>query len=145
MIRVLYELRGGAAHITLSDPDRGNALDAVVVDELHTAVRRARMDDVGVLVLRGAGHAFCVGGDVRAFHDAEDVDHTVENLAEALHRTISELHRMNAVVVTVVQGTAAGAGVALAAAGDLVLAGASARFTLAYTRLGLSPDGAAAC
>ncbi len=65
----------------------------------------------------------------------------VDDLAETLHRTVSDLQRMDAVVVSAVQGMAAGAGVPLAAAADVVLAGASARFTLAYTKIGLSPDG----
>jgi 2-(1,2-epoxy-1,2-dihydrophenyl)acetyl-CoA isomerase len=72
---------------------------------------------------------------------ADDPEHLVEELAETLHRAVSDLQRLDAVVVSVVQGVAAGAGVPLAAAGDLVLAGASARFTLAYTKIGLSPDG----
>ena len=65
----------------------------------------------------------------------------IDDLAETLHRAVSDLQRLDAVVVSVVQGVAAGAGVPLAAAADLVLAGASARFTLAYTKIGLSPDG----
>ena len=136
-----YELRDGAAHVTLSDPDHGNSITPASVAQLHAAVRRARLDDARVVVLRGLGKAFSVGGDVGTFATAEDPDQLVEDLAEALHRTISDLHRMDAVVVAVVAGTAAGAGVPLAAAADLVLAGESARFTLAYTRIGLSPDG----
>lgn len=136
-----YALRDGAAHVTLSDPDHGNALTPASVDQLHAAVRRARLEDARVVVLRGLGKAFSVGGDVGTFAGAEDPDQLVEDLAEALHRVISDLHRMDAVVVAVVAGTAAGAGVPLAAAADVVLAGESARFTLAYTRIGLSPDG----
>lgn len=136
-----YDLAGGAARITLAAPDRGNTLDPELAAELLRAVRRARADDARVVVLRGAGRAFCYGGDVDAFAAADDPEQLVDDLAETLHRTVSDLHRMDAVVVSVVHGTAAGAGVALAAAADVVLAGASARFTLAYTKSGLSPDG----
>jgi 2-(1,2-epoxy-1,2-dihydrophenyl)acetyl-CoA isomerase len=104
-------------------------------------VRRARADDVHVVVLSSEGRAFSVGGDVSAFAAAEDTEQIVDDLAETLHRVVSDLHRMEAIVVSVVHGTAAGAGVSLAAAADLVIAGASARFTLAYTRIGFSPDG----
>ncbi|MEV6638653.1 enoyl-CoA hydratase-related protein [Amycolatopsis sp. NPDC051371] len=104
-------------------------------------MRQARTDDAHVVVLSAEGRAFSVGGDVSAFAAADDVGVLVDNLADALHRTISDLHRMDAVVVAVVQGIAAGAGLSLVAAADLVLAGASARFTLAYTKLGFSPDG----
>lgn len=141
MSAVHYELAAGAARITLAAPDRGNALDPDLAAALLDAVRRARADDARVVVLRGEGNAFCVGGDVGSFAAAQDRERMVDDLAETLHRTISDLHRMDAVVVAAVQGVAAGAGVPLAAAADLVLAGTSARFTLAYTRIGLSPDG----
>ena len=138
---VRYELDGGAARVTLAAPERGNPLDPETAAELLRAVRRARADDARVVVLRSEGRAFSVGGDVGAFAAAQDREQLVDDLAETLHRTISDLHRMDAVVVSVVQGVTAGAGVPLAAAADIVLAGASARFTLAYTRIGLSPDG----
>ena len=138
---VRYQLTGGAARITLAVPDRGNALDPAMAADLLRAVRRARADDARVVVLRGEGPAFSFGGDVGAFAAADDPEQLVDDLAETLHRTVSDLHRMDAVVVSAVHGTAAGAGVALAAAADIVLAGVSARFTSAYTNIGLSPDG----
>lgn len=141
MSLVRYALAGGAARITLTAPDRGNPLDPEMAGELQRAVRRARADDARVVLLRGAGRPFSFGGDVGVFAAADDREQLVDDLAETLHRTISDLHRMDAVVVSAVQGMAAGAGVPLAAAADLVLAGASARFTLAYTKIGLSPDG----
>lgn len=138
---VEYEQQDGVARIQLTNADRGNPVNQAFVDALATAVRQARADDAHVVVLSALGRAFCVGGDVSAFASTDDVEHTVDNLADSLHRTVSELHRMDAVVLSVVQGTAAGAGVALAAAGDLVIAAESAKFTLAYTKLGFSPDG----
>ena len=141
MSLVEYEQEDGVARIRLANGDRGNPLDQAAVDELARAVRRARADDVHVVVLSAEGRAFSVGGDVSAFAAAEDTEQMVDDLAESLHRVVSDLHRMDAVVVSVVHGTAAGAGVSLAAAADLVVAAASARFTLAYTRIGFSPDG----
>lgn len=141
MSRVDYRLEDGAAYITLDAPERVNALDMEMVTELHSLVRRARSDDARVVVIRGAGRSFCVGGDVGFFAAAEDIEHAIEDLAEVLHRTVSDLLRMNAIVVTAVHGAVAGAGVALSAVGDVVLAAESTRFTLAYTKLGLSPDG----
>lgn len=129
------------ARISLADGNRGNPLNQATVDELARAVRQARADDVHVVVLSAQGRAFSVGGDVSAFAVAEDTEQMVDDLAESLHRVVSDLHRMDAVVVSVVHGTAAGAGVSLAAAADLVVAAASARFTLAYTKIGFSPDG----
>jgi len=141
MSPVAYEFGDGVARIRLSNGDRGNPLDQAMVDALADAVRQARADDAHVVLLSAAGKAFSFGGDVAAFGSAADPERLVDDLAESLHRVVSELHRMNAVVVSVVHGVAAGAGVALAAAADLVLAGSSARFTLAYTKIGLSPDG----
>lgn len=141
MSLVEYGQYDRVARIRLSNGDRGNPLNQAVVDELARAVRRARADDVHVVVLSAEGRSFSVGGEVAAFSSAEDPGLVVDDMAESLHRVVSELHRMDAVVVSSVQGTAAGAGVSLAAAADLVIAGASARFTLAYTKIGLSPDG----
>jgi 2-(1,2-epoxy-1,2-dihydrophenyl)acetyl-CoA isomerase len=138
---VRYEQAAGVARIRLGDGDRGNPLNQGTVDELARAVRQARADHAHVVVLSAEGRAFSVGGDIAAFGATEDVEQMVDDLAEGLHRVISDLHRMDAVVISVVQGAAAGAGVALAAAADLVLAGSSARFTLAYTGIGFSPDG----
>jgi 2-(1,2-epoxy-1,2-dihydrophenyl)acetyl-CoA isomerase len=138
---VAYEQHDGVARIQLTNGNRGNPLAQAAVDELARAVRRARADDVHVVVLSAQGRAFSVGGDVLAFAAAEDTEQMVDDLAESLHRVVSDLHRMDAVVVSAVQGTAAGAGVSLAAAADLVIAAASARFTLAYTKIGFSPDG----
>ena len=75
------------------------------------------------------------------FGAADDPGDLVDDLAEGLHRAVSDLTHLDAIVVSVVHGAAAGAGVPLAAAADLVLAGESASFTLAYTRIGLTPDG----
>lgn len=141
MSLVAYELTAGVARIRLSDGDRGNPLNLRTVEELARAVRQARADDARIVVLSAEGRAFSVGGDVSAFAGAHDVEHLVDDLAESLHRVVSDLQRMDAVVVSVVQGVAAGAGLSLAAAADLVVAAASARFTMAYTKIGFSPDG----
>jgi 2-(1,2-epoxy-1,2-dihydrophenyl)acetyl-CoA isomerase len=141
MSLVDYAHHDRVARISLADGKRGNPLNQATVDELARAVRKARADDVHVVVLSAQGRAFSVGGDVSAFAAAEDTEQVVDDLAESLHRVVSDLHRMDAVVVSVVHGTAAGAGVSLAAAADLVVAASSARFTLAYTKIGFSPDG----
>lgn len=70
------------------------------------------MDDTRAVLLRGEGRAFSLGGDVGAFVAADGPEQLVGDLAEALHRTISDLHRMDAVVVSFVHGVAAGAGAA---------------------------------
>lgn len=138
---VRYEHADGVARITLAEGDRGNPLHQATVDALLDAVRRARSDSARVIVLGAEGRFFSVGGDLAAFGAAEDPAGLIDDLAEGLHRVVSELVRADAVVVSVVHGTAAGAGFPLAAAADIVLAADSAKLSLAYTKVGLSPDG----
>lgn len=138
---VSYEFADGIARITLVDGDRGNPIHPDGIAELHAAVRRSSADQARVIVLGATGRFFCVGGDISGFGTAEDLGTYVDDLAEALHRVISELLRSPAIVVSVVQGMAAGAGFPLAAAADVVLAAESAKFTLGYTKIGFSVDG----
>ena len=138
---VTYSFDQGIARITLDDGDRGNPVHPAAVTELREAVRRAGADDARVILLRATGRFFSVGGDIAAFGAAEDIGSFVDDLAEDLHRTVSELVRSPAVVVSAVQGMAAGAGFPLAAAADVVLAARSAKFTLGYTKIGFSVDG----
>ena len=138
---VQYVLEDGASWITIADGDSGNALGIDTVAALLGAVRRARSDQAKVIVIRSEGRFFCVGGDIRGFSAAADIEAFVDDSADAFHRVVSELVESTAIVVTVVQGMAAGAGVPLAAAGDAVVAGASASFSLGYTNLGFSFDG----
>jgi 2-(1,2-epoxy-1,2-dihydrophenyl)acetyl-CoA isomerase len=136
-----YELRDGAAWITLADGDRGNTLTLESGTELLAAVRRAQSEGARVIVLRASGRFFSAGGDIGGFASLTDLTWGVDDLAECLHRIISELVRSDAVVVSAVHAMAAGAGFPLAAAADIVLAGESARFTLGYTKIGFSVDG----
>jgi 2-(1,2-epoxy-1,2-dihydrophenyl)acetyl-CoA isomerase len=84
---------------------------------------------------------FCAGGDLKSFAPAPDRGLHIKGVANDLHRAISSFSRMDAVLITAVNGTAAGAGFSIAVTGDLVLAAESASFTMAYTKVGLSPDG----
>lgn len=139
--RIRYSLQGGAAWVTLADGDRGNLVDQELATALLAAVQRAGRDSARVIVLRATGRFFSAGGSLSAFASVPDVETYVDDLAETLHRTITELVRSPAVVVSSVHGTCGGAGFPLAAAADLVVAGQSAKFTLGYTKIGLSPDG----
>lgn len=132
---------GGIARITLCDGDAGNPLRPVSGAQLLAAVLRAKADRARVIVLAAEGRFFSVGGDLGGFAEAEDTEPFLLELAEAAHRIIVELVRGEAIVVSAVQGTAAGIGFPIAAAADVVLAADSAKFSLAYTKVGLSPDG----
>jgi 2-(1,2-epoxy-1,2-dihydrophenyl)acetyl-CoA isomerase len=85
---------------------------------------------------------FCVGGDLKSFTEqGEQLPHHLKELTTYLHAAVSRMARMDPQVVAAVHGAAAGAGLSLACASDLVVAAESARFTMAYTNAGLTPDG----
>src|SRR5256885_8165246 len=137
------EIRGRVAHLTLARPERGNALVLEMAEELSDAVGRLGDDSaVGAVLLAGEGPNFCLGGDVKTFAThGERVPEYLRPLATALHVAVSRLTRLDVPVVAAVQGAAAGAGMSLACGADFVIAADTARFTMAYTKIGLSPDG----
>lgn len=142
---VLFELRDAVARITLNRPEAGNALSLELARDLRAAVERCR-DTAGVraVLLTGAGANFCVGGDLKRFSaQGQQMAAHLRDVLAQLHPAVSLLARLDAPVIAAVHGAAAGAGMSLACACDLVVAGESARFTLAYTRVALSPDGSA--
>lgn len=133
---------GPIARITLNRADSANAMNDTMTHELAHAARRCDSGATKVVVLTGAGRFFSAGGDLRAMASSPDTAGAyVKAMADDLHRAISTFARMDAVLITAVNGVAAGAGFSLAVAGDLVLAAESATFTMAYTAAGLSPDG----
>jgi len=137
------ERQGGVATMTMNRPDRLNAYDFEMGKELLGAVSSLGADPaVRCIVLTGAGRAFSAGGDVAMMGSfrTEAAEHFLE-LMIGLHAFIASLRRCPKPVLSAVNGVAAGAGFAVALAGDLVVAAASARFTLAYQNIGLSPDG----
>lgn len=140
---LLYEVKDHVARITLNRPDAANALDAEMGRELMKVAIRASEDrSVRAVILTGAGRMFCGGGDLKHFATQEDrLPGHLKELAGHLHLAISRFVRMDAPVIAAVNGSAGGAGLSLCAFADLVLAAESAKFTLAYTRAGLSPDG----
>lgn len=136
-----YTFADGAARITLVNGERGNPVHLEWSDQLLAAVLRAKADGARVIVLAAEGRFFSVGGALDGFAAAEDPSALLLELAEGSHRIVTELVRGDAVVVSVVQGAAAGIGFPIAAAADIVLAADSAKFSLAYAKVGLSPDG----
>jgi enoyl-CoA hydratase len=134
-------LEDGALWLTLNRPEQFNALTGEMVlgliDELRAATAR---DDVRVVVLTGTGGAFSAGADLGGENPQDNYDAGSVDGANLLVRAITELDRP---VVCGLNGIAAGVGMSVALACDLVVATGSAALTLAFTKIGLMPDGGA--
>ena len=146
MSSVLYELNDSIATITLNLPAKLNPVALDLQQELRECFARVRNDrDVRAVVLTGAGKAFCVGADLSAMRAPEDGktlgDQTADWMQSMSHPLIEELRAMPVPVVCAVNGPAAGAGVGLALACDIVVAARSAYFYLPFLpKLGIVPD-----
>jgi 2-(1,2-epoxy-1,2-dihydrophenyl)acetyl-CoA isomerase len=140
---VLLDRHGAVAVLTLNRPQAGNTFNMALALALEQRVDEVIADDgVRCVVLTGAGKLFCGGGDIGAFADAgADAGAFLFDLASTLHRSVLKLAAMEKPLVTLVNGPAAGAGLSLAIAGDVVLCAAKAHFTAAYGGVGLTPDG----
>jgi 2-(1,2-epoxy-1,2-dihydrophenyl)acetyl-CoA isomerase len=140
---VVLSREGGTAVITLNRPQQFNAIDIESMQGLHRALLEIEPDaGVRAVILRGAGAAFCGGGDIRAMRDnLHDLPHFIGAIIDAFHAAILALRRLPVPVIAAVQGAAAGGGFSLALACDLVVAARSARFVVAYPKLATSTDG----
>ena len=140
---LIVERAAHVATLTLNRPEAYNALDLALGRELFQASLELDEDpDVRCVVITGAGRAFCAGGDVKAFVDnLGRIGQHIKELTTYLHGAISRFCRSDKPVIMAVNGVAAGGGFSLALSGDLVVAAESARFTMAYSKIGATPDG----
>ncbi|MEM7542865.1 MAG: enoyl-CoA hydratase-related protein [Pseudomonadota bacterium] len=138
-----YEFADGVGTITLDRPDAANSLNAKMGEELLEVATHCDSDpSVRAVILTGKGKMFCAGGDLKSFvAQGDKMGEHMRYLTTGLHAAVSRFARMNAPLIVAVNGTAAGAGFSLSIIGDLIYAGESAKFTEAYTRIGVSPDG----
>ena len=139
-----FGIENAVARITINRPEQMSAIDVLTARELALAAKQCSADStVRCVVLTGAGdRAFCAGGDVVGFaSDPERIDSLLDEMTGHLHDAISVFARMRSPVLAGVNGTVAGAGLGLMAAADLAVASQKAKFTSAYTKIGLTPDG----
>lgn len=152
---ILTRVDGGVSTITMNRPDRKNALSMQMISELHQAVNEAASnDEVRVVILTGAGDAFCSGADFRYRElkagkvtpdNAEELRPLINGmkrgkLSHELTDTIMNLHGMGKPTIAMVPGDAVGAGFDLALACDMRLGSSKTRFMVGFTRIGLPPD-----
>ena len=134
----------GVALLTLNRPEKLNAMDVALVQELHEALEEVGADRAcRAIVLTGAGRGFCAGLDLAGYGTAPDGDGrgavgagfaTQQHIASLVPR----LRALHQPVIAAVNGPAAGGGLALALASDIRIAARSARFNVAFVRIGLS-------
>ncbi|MEM7468670.1 MAG: enoyl-CoA hydratase/isomerase family protein [Pseudomonadota bacterium] len=138
-----FEIDGPIATIRLSRPDAANSLNKQMGDELHeVATRCASGSDIRAVIWTGEGKMFSAGGDVVGFHgEGDNLENHMRALTTTMHAAIARFYRMDAPLIVAVNGVAAGAGMSMALTGDYVIASDAAKFTMAYTRIGVSPDG----
>jgi len=142
MSPIRFEVRDRIGTLTLDRPDKLNALIPEMKEGFQEALAMAAEPEVKVLVLRGAGRAFCAGGDIGWMAQALEEENWTEleallDLGAAVAHGLATLPKP---VVAAVQGPAAGAGMSLALCADLRLASAEAVFSMAFVKLGLHPD-----
>jgi 2-(1,2-epoxy-1,2-dihydrophenyl)acetyl-CoA isomerase len=140
---ILFSKTDGIATITLNRPDAANGINPKMAGELAGAALVCDQDSsVRCVILNANGKMFCAGGDLKSVGgEPENAAAKIKGMADDLHRATSSLARMEKPLVIAVQGMAAGAGFSIAVTGDFVVAAESAKFTMAYTAAGLSPDG----
>jgi len=141
----LLRIEGAIATITLNRPAAFNSINLSIAKKLaQLGAEVEANDDIRVLVIEGEGRAFSAGGDLQTIGAAAEADNiapVVGELLEHYHAFIETVRRMPKIVVSSVHGSAAGAGMGLAFVTDLCIAAEDARFTPAYAKIGVSPDG----
>lgn len=136
-----YETRDGIAFVTLNRPDKRNALDMTMRDELSQVVLEMRNDkSLFAAIITGAGGAFCAGGDLQGLSEDKATPAETRRRIQNIYVWLYELVSLELPVITAVDGAAYGAGINIALAGDFILASTRARFSQVFGRIGLVPD-----
>lgn len=142
---VAYRVDGCLAAIRLDRPAASNALDRATKEQLLNALTSVRADDsVRALVITAAGKNFCVGQDLAEHVDALHADpaHAMDTVRDHYNPILTALHAIKVPVVVGINGACVGAGLGLALAGDVRIAGSNAKFGTAFAGIGLAADSA---
>jgi len=142
---ILVRRDGAVLVLTLNNPAARNALTPEVYAALPAALQQAQHDpEIGAIVLTGAGAAFCAGGDLNRLAQRRAMKPPERRAGiERLHDMIRALRDCSKPVIAAVEGAAAGAGLSLALACDMLVVARNASFSVAYVKVGLSPGGGA--
>ena len=140
--KLLVTLERGIKRITFNNPSRRNAVDFGMFEAFAAAVEEAERDESRVLVITGAGDAFCSGLDLGSFSPAELASLDVAGkVRELINPPVLRLRELGKPVVARVHGPAAGIGFSYVLASDVCVASEEATFSQSFVRVGLMPDG----
>jgi len=140
---IKYHVENGVAHVRFNRPEGANAVNPTFSRDLRAVMSEIEFDDsVLAASFTADGKVFCAGGDLKLFASlGEDLPQTASDMLVDFHAAIYKMNRMPKPFIAGVRGAAGGAGLSLMSAFDLVVAAESAKFTMAYTRAGVTPDG----
>ncbi len=138
-----YEVQDGVAHVRFARPEGANAVNPAFSRDFRAVMLAIEFDDaVRAVSVTAEGKVFSAGGDLKEFHAAGDgLPQLASDMLVDFHGAIYKMNRTPKPFVAGVNGAAGGAGMSLVSAFDLVVCGESAKFTMAYTRAGVTPDG----
>lgn len=141
---VKVEVEDGLATVTLNRPEALNALNMQLKEELAAVLRTlADATEARAVLLTGSGRAFSTGGDIKQMDPDRGTETTRRRMAKLTREVVIPLARLDKPVVAAVNGHAHGLGLGIALACDIVYAAESASLSMAFTRVGLAPDGCA--
>ncbi len=140
---IRYEVRDRVGHLHLDRPEGANAVSPELGRDLRAVMLEINYDDdVKAVSVTAEGKVFCGGGDLKLFHAwGTDLPRLGHDMLMDFHLAIQLMNRMPKPFVAGVRGAAGGAGLSLMSAFDLVVSSESAKYTMAYTRAGVTPDG----
>lgn len=138
--KVILTSENSISTITLNRPENYNALDVETLEKLLLFIKEVEHNNDRILMLTGAGKAFCSGGDISLMSQVTSTEQ-LESLMDIISEIATKLYMLPKIVVTAVNGFAVGLGLSLAMASDYIVANEEARFGMLFAGIGLIPDG----
>ena len=140
---ITYDVQDRVGRLHFDRPEGANAVSPTFARELREAMLRIHYDDgVKSVAVTAEGKVFCAGGDLKLFHAwGDQMARNAHDMLIDFHAAIHMMNHTPKPFVAGVRGAAGGAGMSLMSAFDLVVSGESAKYTMAYTRAGVTPDG----
>lgn len=140
MNSVLYESKGNISYIYLNKAERFNALDKAMLEELLCVIEEVEKGDDQIVIISGKGKAFCAGGDIAMMADFSNKEF-FDQVMGTIGKIVIKLYMMPKIVISAIQGSAAGLGLSIALTADYVIAQNESKLGMLFIGIGLAPDG----